>query len=89
MVPPCIFTSVSCFTIPASPPPKTLPRILASPLIVAGIGYLLELLIPWPFNGFVSGVESFGWMLMFLGGRKLVLEAMQEKSDLERTARKL
>jgi hypothetical protein len=59
--------------------------ILASPLIVAGIGYLLELLIPWPFNGFVSGFESFGWMLMFLGGRKLVLQAMQKKNE-ERTA---
>lgn len=52
--------------------------ILASPLIVAGIGYLLEILIPWPFNGFVSGFESFGWMLMFLGGRKMVLRAVQE-----------
>ena len=61
--------------------------ILASPLIVAGIGYLLELLIPWPFNGFASGFESFGWLLMFLGGRELVLQAMQEKSDSERTAR--
>lgn len=52
--------------------------ILAAPLIVAGIGYLLELLIPWPFNGFVSGFESFGWIVMFLGGRKLVLQAMQK-----------
>ena len=51
--------------------------ILAAPLIVAGIGYLLELLIPWPFNGFVSGFESFGWMVMFLGGRKLVLQAIE------------
>ncbi len=53
--------------------------ILAAPLIVAGIGYLLELLIPWPFNGFVSGFESFGWIVMFLGGRKLVLQAIQKK----------
>ena len=51
--------------------------ILAAPLIVAGIGYLLELLIPWPFNGFVSGFESFGWIVMFLGGRKLVLQAIE------------
>ena len=51
--------------------------ILAAPLIVAGIGYVLELLIPWPFNGFVSGFESFGWMVMFLGGRKLVRQAME------------
>jgi hypothetical protein len=58
--------------------------ILASPLIVAGIGYLLELLIPWPFNGFVSEFESFGWMLMFLGGRKLVAQAIQEPSDTEK-----
>lgn len=46
--------------------------ILASPLIIAGAGYLLELLIPFPFNGFVSGFESFGWIVMYLGGRKLV-----------------
>ena len=55
--------------------------ILASPLIVAGIGYLLEVLIPWPFNGFVSGFESFGWMVMFLGGRRLVSQAMLERSE--------
>ncbi len=60
--------------------------ILAAPLIVAGIGYLFELLIPWPFNGFVSGFESFGWIVMFLGGRKLVLQAMQEQSNTEETA---
>ena len=52
--------------------------ILAAPLVVAGIGYALELLIPWPFNGFVSGFESFGWIVMFLGGRKLVLREMNE-----------
>ncbi len=52
--------------------------ILAAPLIVAGIGYVLELLIPWPFNGFVSGFESFGWIVMFLGGRKLVLREMEK-----------
>ena len=51
--------------------------ILAAPLIIAGIGYLLELLIPFPFNGFVSGFESFGWIVMFLGGRKLVLQAAE------------
>ncbi len=56
--------------------------ILASPLIVAGIGYLLELLIPWPFNGFASGFESFGWILMFFGGRRLVLQAIQECSGM-------
>ena len=54
--------------------------ILAAPLVVAGIGYVLELLIPWPFNGFVSGFESFGWIVMFLGGRKLVLREI-EKPD--------
>ncbi len=52
--------------------------ILAAPLIVAGIGYVLELLIPFSFNGFVSGFESFGWIVMFLGGRKLVLREMNE-----------
>ncbi len=46
------------------------------------IGYVLELLIPWPFNGFVSGFESFGWIVMFLGGRKLVLRET-EKLDAE------
>ena len=57
--------------------------ILASPLIVAGIGYLLEILIPWPFKGFVSGFESFGWMVMFFGGRKLVLQAIQKQIQTE------
>ena len=57
--------------------------ILAAPLIVAGIGYLLELFIPWPFNGFVSGFESLGWIVMFLGGRKLVMQAIQEQSTME------
>ena len=38
----------------------------------------MEILIPWPFNGFVSGFESFGWIVMFLGGRKLVLQAVQD-----------
>ena len=45
---------------------------LAAPLLVAGIGFLLEFVIPWPFHGFSSGFESFGWIVMFLGGRKLV-----------------
>lgn len=58
--------------------------ILAAPLIVAGIGFALEFLIPLPFNGFSSGFESFGWMLMFLGGRKLVARSIQEQSDTER-----
>ena len=55
--------------------------ILAAPLAVAGIGYVLELLIPWRFNGFVSGFESLGWIVMFLGGRKLVLREV-EKHDV-------
>ncbi|MCR5675316.1 MAG: hypothetical protein K6G16_06360 [Lachnospiraceae bacterium] len=50
--------------------------ILASPLIVAGIGFLLEILLPWQFNGFCSGFESLGWIIMFLGGRKMVRQAM-------------
>ena len=57
--------------------------ILAAPLVVAGIGYVLELLIPWPFNGFVSGFESFGWIVMFLGGRKLVLREMESRQTAE------
>lgn len=57
--------------------------ILAAPLIVAGIGFLLEYLIPWPFNGFASGFESFGWMLMFFGGRKLVAQAVLEQNNTE------
>ncbi|MCR4763638.1 MAG: hypothetical protein K5696_08915 [Lachnospiraceae bacterium] len=50
--------------------------ILASPLIVAGIGFLLEILLPWQFNGFCSGFESLGWIVMFLGGRKMVRQEM-------------
>ena len=46
--------------------------VLAAPLVVAGIGFLLEIIIPWQFNGFCSGFESFGWMIMFLGGRQMV-----------------
>ena len=50
--------------------------ILAAPLVVAGIGYLLEILLPWQFNGFCSGFESFGWIVMFLGGRKMVRQSI-------------
>ncbi len=53
--------------------------ILAAPLVVAGIGYLLEILLPWQFNGFCSGFESFGWIVMFMGGRKMVKQAMENK----------
>ena len=52
--------------------------ILAAPLMVAGMGFLLEFLLPLPFNGLSSGFESFGWMLMFLGGRKMVLQEIQK-----------
>ncbi len=58
--------------------------VLASPLIVAGIGYVLEILIPWPFNGFASGFESFGWIVMFLGGRRIVLRELKNKQDRSR-----
>ena len=51
--------------------------ILAAPLVVAGIGFLIEILIPWNFNGFCSGFESFGWIVMFMGGRKMVKQAME------------
>ena len=57
--------------------------ILTSPLIIAGIGFLLEILIPWPFNGFASGFESFGWVIMFMGGRKLVLKAIRKSESTE------
>ncbi len=53
--------------------------ILAAPLVVAGIGFIIEILIPWQFNGFCSGFESFGWIVMFMGGRKMVKQAMEEK----------
>jgi hypothetical protein len=53
--------------------------ILAAPLVVAGIGFLIEILIPWNFNGFCSGFESFGWIVMFMGGRKMVKQALEEK----------
>ena len=46
--------------------------VLAAPLLVAGIGFLLEWVLPLPFNGFASGFESFGWMLMFLGGIRAI-----------------
>ncbi len=52
--------------------------ILAAPLVVAGIGYLFEILLPWQFKGFCSGFESFGWIIMFLGGRKMVKQSMEE-----------
>ena len=42
--------------------------VLAAPLLVAGIGFLLEWILPLPFNGFASGFESLGWIGMFLGG---------------------
>ena len=42
--------------------------VLAAPMLVAGIGFLLELILPLPFNGFASGFESIGWIVMFLGG---------------------
>ena len=46
--------------------------VLAAPLLVAGIGFLLEMILPLPFNGFSSGFESFGWIVMFLGGIQAV-----------------
>lgn len=46
--------------------------ILAAPLVIACIGFLLEWVLPLPFNGLSSGFESFGWIVMFLGGRKAI-----------------
>lgn len=58
--------------------------VLAAPLLVAGIGFLLEALLPLPFNGFASGFESFGWIVMFLGGMKCV---GQSEEQVEKYAR--
>ena len=46
--------------------------VLAAPLLIAGIGFLLEWILPLPFNGFAAGFESFGWIVMFLGGIQAV-----------------
>ena len=46
--------------------------VLAAPLLVAGIGFLLEWILPLPFNGLASGFESFGWIVMFLGGIRAI-----------------
>ena len=46
--------------------------VLAAPLLIAGIGFLLEWSLPLPFNGFSSGFESLGWIIMFLGGIQAV-----------------
>lgn len=51
---------------------------LAAPLIIACIGFLLEWLLPLPFNGLSSGFESFGWAVMFLGGRKAIRNEFEE-----------
>ena len=45
---------------------------LAAPLLIACAGFLLEWVLPLPFNGLSSGFESFGWIVMFLGGRKAI-----------------
>ena len=46
--------------------------VLAAPLLIAGIGFLLEWVLPLPFNGLSAGFESFGWIVMFLGGIQAV-----------------
>ena len=46
--------------------------VLAAPLLIFGIGFLLEMILPLPFNGFSSGFESFGWIVMFLEGIQAV-----------------
>ena len=40
--------------------------------MIAGIAFLLEAILPLPFNGFASGSESFGWIVMFLGGIRAI-----------------
>lgn len=46
--------------------------VLAAPLLIAGIGFLLEWILPLPFNGLSAGFESLGWIVMFLGGIQAV-----------------
>ncbi|MBR1758495.1 MAG: hypothetical protein IJ744_07200 [Lachnospiraceae bacterium] len=46
--------------------------VLAAPLVIACIGFLLEWLLPLPISGLSSGFESFGWIVMFLGGREAI-----------------
>ena len=46
--------------------------VLAAPLLIDRIGFLLEWSLPLPFNGFSSGFESLGWIIMFLGGIQAV-----------------
>ena len=53
--------------------------VLAAPLLIAGIGFLLEWILPLPFNGFASGFESFGWIVMFLGGIQAINQ--DERTD--------
>jgi hypothetical protein len=48
-------------------------------MLIAGIGFLLELILPLPFNGFASGFESFGWIVMFLGGIRAIRK--EERKD--------
>ena len=54
---------------------------LAAPLLVTGIGFLLERILPLPFNGFASGFESLGWIVMFLGGIQAVKQA-ERRDDI-------
>jgi len=46
--------------------------VLAAPLLVALMGFLLEMILPLPFNGFASGFESLGWIVMILGGIRAI-----------------
>ena len=52
--------------------------VLAAPLLIAGIGFLLEAILPLPFLGFASGFESFGWIVMFLGGIRAIMNDERE-----------
>ena len=40
--------------------------------MIAGIGFLLEAILPLPFKGFASGFESLGWIMMVLGGIRAI-----------------
>ncbi len=45
---------------------------LAAPLLIACLGFIVEWLLPLPFNGLSSGFESFGWIIMFFGGIRAI-----------------
>lgn len=55
--------------------------IPAAPLVMAGIGTVLEI-VPLPFSGINSGFESLGWMLMFICGIRYIRSEPDRNIDL-------